>query len=563
MLHDRDGALDLMLRGFDRERVLERTGEDIGYNGRKLRAAAGGVDRLAYKVEHVLQRVEAEDRSRALELVERGQDRATVLGVLGLGPAGPTTLAAVFAGVGLKDEFEAARSKGRRAQLEAGMLAAHGVVSGFQLPQVQGKSAEVRQERYGAAYTLATGSSLADRARATIRSHRAGRRDDAVFQSLRAQVVERFGAADVREAYQDDRRPVADLYVVSRDLFIDLIDGGALGQELVSAGAEHQLNQVVFRRSLKGMDVDLWSALGCPDGRDWEFDGSWVGSRIRDELSAEVAWPARLTGSVGVSRKAARAANGAAFYARELALWAANPMTKKGSLRLRLLCNRHHYVGELPDQLGDLALLRGMRVSGLVRGYTAFDNTGMVQVLERYRPSSVYDPCAGWGERMATCAGLGVGYLGVDINDAVVSGHQRMIGRYGLTEQGSMVVDAARFDARGRDHEMVFTCPPYGSVEVYTAEGAENLEPEAFLDWWSQVVAMSTSDATRVFAYQINQAWRDAMNARVLAQGWQLVDQIDVGRHAVSHFNRDVDGTVTREEFEQVQVFESAGSVGL
>lgn len=134
-------------------------------------------------------------------------------------------------------------------------------------------------------------------------------------------------------------------------------------------------------------------------------------------------------------------------------------------------------------------------------------------------------------------------------------GHQQIVARYGLTGQTTMVADAARFDARGRDHELVFTCPPYGSTEIYTGHGAENLDEAGFLDWWARVCTMAVGPCTETFAYQINQAWRDRMNAVLVAQGWKLVDRIDVGRHAVSHFNRDAGGAVHKQEFEQVQVF--------
>jgi hypothetical protein len=372
-------------------------------------------------------------------------------------------------------------------------------------------------------------------------------------EQLHRRLVERFGEQDVERGVAGHGFRIG-----SRDLFVDMIDRGELPERLREEGEREQLRLVAFRRSAKGLDVDLWFAMGCPDGRDWERDHSWAGARLDDDLRVPEAWPRELTGTVGISRRAARAATGGAFYARELSLWRRDPSTSMGSVRGRLLCNRHRYLGKLPEDMSDLELMRGMRISGLVRGYTAFDNSGMTELIERYAPTSIYDPCAGWGERLATCAGHGIEYFGVDVNEEVVRGHQRMVERYDLDDQRTVVADSSRFDARGMRHEMVFTCPPYGDTEVYTAQGAENLDREEFLEWWSRVVEMSAGASTRVLAYQVNQAYRDEMNEVVAAQGWRLVDRIDVGRSAVSHFNKDADGKSLRAEFEQVQVFERA-----
>lgn len=397
MLRDEGSALDLMLRGFDRAMVLDRTGIDIGYNGRRLRGQVAGIDRTAYKIEHVRRRVDTSAVDRALTLVEEGRPREDVLAGLGLAGPDSITLAKLFDGLGLGDRFAAARAVGRRKTLQEGMVAAHGVANAFQLPEVQRRSAQVRTKRYGAPYTLAAGSSLAAGARAMMRTG-ATVRDDLV-ESVRSRLVQRYGATDVMvDAGGDARYPFGcTLRVVSHDVFVEVIDRGALSQDRREAAARAGIDLVVLRRCAKGQDADLWFALGCPVGRDWERDHSWIGDRVFDSLRVELSWPRVLTGSVGISRKAARAANAGVFYARELALWERDPMTPKGSVRGRLLCNRHHYLGKLPDQLSDLELLRGMRVSGLVDGYTAFDNSGMVAVLQQYRPSSVYDPCAGWG----------------------------------------------------------------------------------------------------------------------------------------------------------------------
>lgn len=154
---------------------------------------------------------------------------------------------------------------------------------------------------------------------------------------------------------------------------------------------------------------------------------------------------------------------------------------KWGRLRARLLTNRLHYLGRLPESA--LEVVRGLAISGEIRSYSTFTNTAMMAVLDRYEPTSLYDPCSGWGERMLTCAQRGVTYTGTDISEAVVQAHQSLIDRLGLTHADVTLGDSATRDMRGGSHEMVLTCPPYGDTEIYTKNGAENLDDEAFLEW--------------------------------------------------------------------------------
>lgn len=123
---------------------------------------------------------------------------------------------------------------------------------------------------------------------------------------------------------------------------------------------------------------------------------------------------------------------------------------------------------------------------------------------------------------------------------AVVQSHQGLIDRLGLTNASVTLGDSATRDMRGGSHEMVLTCPPYGDTEIYTSQGAENLDDEAFLEWWRQVVSMSISSSTRVFAFQINEVWRERMSEvalSALGDQWRLADEIDAATPR-NHFHR-------------------------
>lgn len=707
MLFSQDTPLDLMLRGFGRQQILDRTGQDVGYNGRRLREDAAGVDRHHYKLAHVRERVDGELIDGALELYAGGASKVDVLAHLGLAGENIVKLKVLFADLGLADQFSDADRRARKGSMARGMKQKYGVENPFELEEFQRKAEDTRQKKYGARYTLAEGSTLAEGARQSFaermqdaayaedlrerkaaanmeklgvrapsqspqvraramettrerygvdhwsqqedareaqrqraltsgkewaeksrissmerygvpyhaqlpesrqrmsewmrdpqnaeRVH-AARRAAGTFNTseperrLEAMLVAFFGRDDVQVQHRSRRYPFAcDFYVASRDLFIELngmwTHGGHWYDESDpedrakvrlwtsrgtafylnavrnwterdlrkrEAAREHSLNYVVFWGSGALDEAALWLSLGAPDGRDWEAEHSWLPER---ELDLGTPFLAELDGRVRGATAIARAANWREFYRRELELWSADPRTAQGSLRGQLLANRFKHLGKAPDELSDLEILRGMGIAGLVRSYSVFDNTGMTAVLDEHEPASIYDPCAGWGERMVTAAARGIAYEGTDINPAVVAGHARIADRYGLMQQRTCVGDASTRDMTGAGHDMVFTCPPYGDVEIYTEYGAENLDHEQFLQWWAQVVGHSIAASTQVFAYQINQRLKGDMNQVLADAGWRLQRQIPVGHGRVHHFNRRKDGTSTKREFEEVQVF--------
>ena len=412
--------------------------------------------------------------------------------------------------------------------------------------------------------------------------------EDALYGLLVA-YADQHGMTVVRQYRDEKRYPFAvDFYIPERDLFIELNGSWSHGghwyemdremdQKTVQtwlkkgkkskyyrvaletwtkrdvrkreAARKAQLNYVTLWDGLESLfDAHLWFALGAPDGRDWEREYSWLDLPeslidLRSGLEGQAEQWADIDVTNAGSRQIswlARSAVWETFYARELQMWEADEVhhRKWGRLRARLLANRLHYLGRLPESA--LEVVRGLAISGEIRSYSTFVNTAMTAVLDQYKPTSLYDPCSGWGERMLTCAQRGVTYTGTDISEAVVQAHQSLINRLGLTHADVTLGDSAIRDMRGGSHEMVLTCPPYGDTEIYTKNGAENLDDEAFLEWWGSVVRMSVAPSTRVFAFQISDKWRQRMTTVAqdeLGEGWRLVDEIDAST-SDSHFQR-------------------------
>ena len=412
--------------------------------------------------------------------------------------------------------------------------------------------------------------------------------EDALYELL-VEYADQHGMTVVRQHRDEKRYPFAvDFYIPERDLFIELNGSWSHGghwyevdremdQKTVQtwrkkgeksqyylnalgtwterdvrkreAAREAQLNYVTLWDGSEALaDAHLWFALGAPDGHDWDREYSWLDlpeslTDLRESLSEQVQQWADIDVTNAGSRQIswlARSGTWETFYARELQMWEADEVhhRKWGRLRARLLANRLHYLGKLPESA--LEVVRGLAISGEIRSYSTFVNTAMLAVLDRYEPTHMYDPCSGWGERMLTCAQRGVTYTGTDISDAVVTAHQSLIDRLGLTNVSVTLGDSATRDMRGGSHEMVLTCPPYGDTEIYTSQGAENLDDEAFLEWWKQVVSMSVAPSTRVFAFQISEKWRERMSAvaqSALGEQWHLADEIDASASR-NHFQR-------------------------
>lgn len=428
--------------------------------------------------------------------------------------------------------------------------------------------------------------------------------EDALYKLL-VGYVNQHGMTVVRQYCDDDRYPFAvDFYIPERDLFIELngswSHGGhwyeserAMDQKTVQtwrtrgkrskyytnaletwtqrdvrkreAAREARLNYVTLWDGFESLfDAHLWFALGAPDGRDWEREYSWLDlpeslDDLRSGLEGQVQQWADIDVTNAGSRQIswlARSGSWETFYARELQMWEADEVhhRKWGRLRARLLANRLHYLGRLPESA--LEVVRGLAISGEIRSYSTFVNTAMTAVLDRYQPTHVYDPCSGWGERMLTCAQRDIRYTGTDISVAVVKHHQRLIDRLGLDRSEVTCGDSATRDMRGGLHEMVLTCPPYGDTEIYTENGAENFDDVAFLEWWGSVVHMSVAPSTRVFAFQISEKWRQRMTdiaGQELGEDWRLADEIDAST-SDSHFQRAQ--STTKRRGETMVVFE-------
>lgn len=782
-MFEKDSPQDLLLRGFSREYILDKTGTDVGYHGNAMKKELKGIDRVAYKVEFVKSNYTNDEICSVLNEYAAGIDAATVLDRLGLAGVNIIKLNVLFKGLGLTDEFKDADKKHRKGVMKQGMLDKYGVDNPFKLDEFQAIAAETRKEKYGAEYTLASGSALSDAARQTFAEHmqddafrkelnekkcttnialygvphvaqspviqaktratnlcrygytNANKRPfmrkhmsqvmkknapmiaaksrktclgkygveyygqtaearkvqsermrgnldvflaktratmqkrygvnyswessalrnkaqvtmrerygstcyvqsdeykerlDSIMDKVRQTNMSRYGAPvytqsdeykqnvddiqsriiatkrqngvlntstvekhvkgfdDFESQYNNDSRYpyLCDFYDKDRDLFIEVNASWTHGYhwydvendvdtrkkwKVKSKKSEYYANalEVFTKRDAEkretarvnnlnyvtlwdsdGMDADLWFAMGMPLGKDWEHEYSWLPYHYIPEdvdvSKMRLSWRSLSAVVKDAQRKV--------FYKRELELWNENHLRKGkwGTVQVFLYANRYKYLNKLPHELTDRMLLRAFRISGLHMGYTSFNSALMRQVIEKYSVKSVYDPCAGWGERMMTCGKLGVSYEGCDINSELFEGYKKL---YELIDGFKPVLhnnDSANQLVTG-DADAIITCPPYKGIEVYSDNGAENLSDEEFAAWWGEVVKNCSYSNAKVFAVQTNQACRSVFMDALVAQGWQLKEELVFDNNQKSHFHRSNGND--KHEYESMLVF--------
>jgi hypothetical protein len=240
----------------------------------------------------------------------------------------------------------------------------------------------------------------------------------------------------------------------------------------------------------------------------------------------------------------AKKANWRELYTREIQLW-----NSSSKIRFDLIKNRNKYLEKTEDELTNLEIIRGLNISGKITAYSTFNNSGLVELLDKYHIQSVYDPCAGWGERLVTCAAKNIKYLGTDINKNVIKGHQQIIANYNLTDQSTRYGDSF-YVQNDTKSDLVFVCPPYFSQEIYTDVGAENLDYDSFLIWWDRLIQNCINNYTKYFAFQINQKNKSPLYDIVIKHNLKHIESIVIHNN-VSHFNK-----TNKKDFESIEIFE-------
>jgi len=97
-----------------------------------------------------------------------------------------------------------------------------------------------------------------------------------------------------------------------------------------------------------------------------------------------------------------------------------------------------------------------------------------VSLFQRFKPTCVLSPCAGWGGLLvAACAAEVPRWIGCDTNTALRKPYMEMVSvlhKHSKTEIDMNFVSALEFNYESVEYDMVLYNPPYYNIEMYTGQ---------------------------------------------------------------------------------------------
>jgi len=95
----------------------------------------------------------------------------------------------------------------------------------------------------------------------------------------------------------------------------------------------------------------------------------------------------------------------------------------------------------------------------------AFRPVVALQICDRFKPTHILDPCAGWGGRALAAHIYGAKYTGYDSNTDLTNAYEKMSTILGvnLIIGDSLLIDYTRL----KKYDCIMTSPPYYDVERY------------------------------------------------------------------------------------------------
>ncbi len=186
------------------------------------------------------------------------------------------------------------------------------------------------------------------------------------------------------------------------------------------------------------------------------------------------------------------------FYEKERELF------KVDRIRNKLIQNREKYLNKPYEQINDLELLRGFKISGIHTGFSHFSPLWIKAFIEEFNIKSIYDPCGGWGHRFL--GSTNIKYIYNDIDERTVFGVKAIKNLYDKTFNVKTKtifynLDASTFTPKEK-YDAVFTCPPYYNKEKYNHKNSSSSlnNYEEWLKWLQKTIEMASKNCKKYIA---------------------------------------------------------------
>lgn len=154
---------------------------------------------------------------------------------------------------------------------------------------------------------------------------------------------------------------------------------------------------------------------------------------------------------------------------------------KDKSLVVESAMNRLLYVGRCRPE----DVVRGFSIANIAPKVSVFKPKYAQELISKYLSDAteIFDPFSGFSGRMLACANLGKKYVGQDVNKDHVRESNEIIAYKHIEDLAQVRVQDILTDSC-KEHDCLFTCPPYGGKEHWNES---NDEVEKSCDEWIEI----------------------------------------------------------------------------
>jgi hypothetical protein len=108
-------------------------------------------------------------------------------------------------------------------------------------------------------------------------------------------------------------------------------------------------------------------------------------------------------------------------------------------------------------------------------------------IIDHYKPSSIFDPSAGWGDRILASIASEIPYDGVDPNRDLMKGYMRIIDFFDL-EPSSYNFFSIPFEEysniENKKYDLILTSPPFYNMETYSEDKYQSTRRYPTYELW-------------------------------------------------------------------------------
>ena len=174
------------------------------------------------------------------------------------------------------------------------------------------------------------------------------------------------------------------------------------------------------------------------------------------------------------------------FYSREIEMLKENGKFRGLFLQEYIRRNRERYTHKRLRDLTDMDFIQGINDVGLVETYTPYDLTLFDAVIKKYKPKSVMDANANWGEKALYCHNKRIYYMGVELDDIYLKGYQDMLDDLQMARTEFYQAYMPRFSLMGNICDLAFIDPiPFDLKDVNYVNSHFGDEKYTLLDYFT------------------------------------------------------------------------------